>query len=199
MEEKITLDSLIKEQENRINQCPLKQDSRYLSTVYIYDDMESYLNWLAKTKRFLKTKFSNDKDTEEFDRISKTELETEQQLRLLAILKALVVFPEPIIKKEVNNKEKEVNNKGINITASFNNSNSQSQNQSIAIDIFLEAIKDDLTGRQIKELKEAVSAVDNDLSKARPNIIEKLKSFGNDVVSNIVANILTNPTIWNGF
>ena len=38
----------------------------------------------------------------------------------------------------------------------------------------------------------------NDLQKARPGIIEKLKSFGADVVSNIVANLLTNPAIWGG-
>ncbi|HRM91460.1 MAG TPA: hypothetical protein PLK68_13495 [Thomasclavelia ramosa] len=136
METKITLDSLIKEQENRINQCPLNEDPRYISTVYIYDDMLSYHNWLAKTKRFLKTKFSNDKDIEEFDRISKTALESEQQLQLLAILEAFVDFPEPIIEKNVNNK----GSKSSNII-SINNSNSQSQNQAIAINIFLEAIK----------------------------------------------------------
>ena len=38
----------------------------------------------------------------------------------------------------------------------------------------------------------------NDLQKARPGIIEKLKSFGADVASNIVANLLTNPAIWSG-
>ena len=64
--------------------------------------------------------------------------------------------------------------------------------------MFLEAIKDDLTGRQIKELKAVVAEADNDLQKARPGIIEKLKSFGADVVSNIVANLLTNPAIWGG-
>lgn len=64
--------------------------------------------------------------------------------------------------------------------------------------MFLDAIKDDLTGRQIKELKEVVIKTDNDLEKARPRIVEKLKSFGADVASNIVANILTNPTIWGG-
>jgi hypothetical protein len=62
----------------------------------------------------------------------------------------------------------------------------------------IEAIKDNLTGRQIKELKEIVSDENNDLQKARPNILAKLKEFGIDVVSNIAANILSNPTIWNG-
>ena len=68
----------------------------------------------------------------------------------------------------------------------------------MAIDLFIDAIKDDLTGRQIKELKAVVEEVDNNLQKARPGIIAKLKEFGTDVASNIVANILTNPMIWTG-
>ena len=66
------------------------------------------------------------------------------------------------------------------------------------MELFIEAIKDDLTGRQIKELKSVVAKADNDLQKARPNIIAKLKEFGTDVASNIVANLLTNPMIWGG-
>ncbi len=56
----------------------------------------------------------------------------------------------------------------------------------------------DRTRTQLKELKAVVAEADNDLEKARPSIIEKLKSFGTDVVSNIVANVLTNPAIWSG-
>ena len=43
-----------------------------------------------------------------------------------------------------------------------------------------------------------VEEADNDLQKARPSILAKLAEFGSDVASNIVANILTNPTIWQG-
>ena len=75
---------------------------------------------------------------------------------------------------------------------------SQSQEQSLAVELFIEAIKDDLTGRQIKELKSVVAEADNDLQKARPGILAKLKEFGADVASNIVANLLTNPMIWGG-
>ena len=72
------------------------------------------------------------------------------------------------------------------------------QEQSLAVELFIEAIKDDLTGRQIKELKSVVTEADNDLQKARPGILTKLKEFGADVASNIVANLLTNPMIWGG-
>ena len=88
----------------------------------------------------------------------------------------------------------------INVVTTINNSNtqSQSQEQSLAVELFIEAIKDDLTGRQIKELKAVVADADNDLQKARPGILAKLKEFGADVASNIVANLLTNPMIWGG-
>ena len=66
------------------------------------------------------------------------------------------------------------------------------------MELFVEAIKDDLTGRQIKELKAVVAEADNDLQKARPGILAKLKEFGADVASNIVASLLTNPMIWGG-
>ena len=35
-----------------------------------------------------------------------------------------------------------------------------------------------------------------DLEKAKPKVIDKLKSFGENVASNILANIITNPAIW---
>ena len=116
---------------------------------------------------------------------------------LLAILEAFAALPitVPSSKPSPNKQDKE--QVPVNVTTNINNSNSQTQNQqqSFAIELFLEAIKDDLTGRQIKELKAVVAKADNNLQKARPGIIEKLKSFGTDVASNIVANLLTNPEI----
>lgn len=86
--------------------------------------------------------------------------------------------------------------------AVINNHMSQTQNQSqtqeIAITIFLESIKDELTGRQIKEIKEIVEQ-EEDVNQAKPKIIEKLKSYGGDILSNIIANIITNPTILASF
>ena len=67
------------------------------------------------------------------------------------------------------------------------------------IQLFVYTIKDDLTGRQIKELKEIVAEEDSDLQKARPKLLSKLKEFGVDVISNIITNVLTNPTIWERF
>ena len=114
----------------------------------------------------------------------------------MAILEAFAALP-TIIPQSSKTKS----GKGINVTTNINNSNNQSQNQEqfVAINLFLEAIKDDLTGKQVKELKDILAECENDKPKAWKSIVEKLKSFGSDVASNIVANILTNPVIWNSF
>lgn len=80
----------------------------------------------------------------------------------------------------------EVNvNQNQNVEQSLNNQ----------ISIVLETLKDDLKGKQFKELQDIAKA-EPDIEKAKPKIIEKLKSFGESVCSNIIANIITNPTIW---
>ena len=73
---------------------------------------------------------------------------------------------------------------------------SQTQNQSQEINIFIDAIADELTGKQYKELKSIAQENPNPENSKR-KIAEKLKSFGGDVLSNIVANIVTNPSVWN--
>ena len=79
------------------------------------------------------------------------------------------------------------------------NQNSQYQNQeqiqSIAINFFIEAIKEELNGRQIKEIKD-IFTNEPDSQKAKIKLLDRIKSFGSDVASNVLANILTNPAIW---
>ena len=164
--------------------------------------MEAYHLWVEKTKRYIRQNFSNDPAIKEFETLSSKEVEPEQQKRLLAILEAFAALP-TVIPDNRTTQITEKKGKGkdaINVITTINNSNSQSQSQeqSLAVELFIEAIKDDLTGRQIKELKSVVAEADDDLQKARPGIIAKLKEFGTDVASNIVANILTNPMIWGG-
>lgn len=195
----ITLEALIQEHKERI---PLLQENSKIITYYEYPDMDAYHKWTATTIRFINIKFPNDKYVSEFESISDERITPWQQTQLLAILEALSLLPTII----PNNRTTQVNEKkdkgkdAINVVTTINNSNSQTQNQeqTLAMKLFIEAIKDDLTGRQIKELKAVVADADNDLQKARPGILAKLKEFGADVASNIVANLLTNPMIWGG-
>lgn len=85
--------------------------------------------------------------------------------------------------------KKNDNNNGINISVN------QNQNQSVQLHFIWESVKDELTGKQIKELKEVIEE-DTPAENKKKKVIEKLKSFGGDVITNIVANILTNPNIF---
>lgn len=195
MMENLTLQNLITEHKKRMPNLRYYND--VMIPYYEYQDMDSYYCWLTKAERFLEINYPNDKHIADFEKISNQDIYPDQQKKLLAILEAFAALPIAIPRNEPSPK-KNHERSPINVTTNINNSNSQTQNQQqlLAVNLFLDAIKDDLTGRQIKELKEVVTEADKDLEKARPGIVEKLKSFGADVASNIVANILTNPTIW---
>lgn len=190
--ENITLEGLIEEQKARIPK--LHKCDYYPYYDYDEDERTNYQRWLVNAIRFINIKYPNDRFIQEFEEVSKYNLSPEQQTQLLVVLESLASLPTIIpSKKSISKTGKE----GININ--FNNTNNQSQNQeqSFAFNLFLESIKDDLTGRQVKELKKVVAENSNDLEKAKPCIIEKLKSFGSDVAASIVANLITNPSIWN--
>jgi hypothetical protein len=79
----------------------------------------------------------------------------------------------------------------------INISLTQHQNQTVQIHFIWESVKDELTGKQIKELEKVINSQES-LTSKKIKILEKLKGFGGDVLTNIVANILTNPAIFGG-
>lgn len=81
----------------------------------------------------------------------------------------------------------------VNVNVSQNQE--QSQHQDVIVNILLDAIKDELTGRQRKEILEIAKNCETP-EEARKSIYDKIKEFGGDVSANIVANILTNPSVW---
>lgn len=88
-------------------------------------------------------------------------------------------------------KEKIVNPQGINITLNQN----QQQNQSIYLNVILGALQDELNGNQLREIQEVI---DNEepIEEKKVSIINKITSFGSGLASNILANILTNPSLY---
>ena len=93
----------------------------------------------------------------------------------------LETFGEP--EKKGNSKS----NININLT--------QNQNQTVNINLLITALEEQLTVSQFREINELMKNDDQKTEK-KNKIINKLKSFGSDVASNILANILTNPNIW---
>ena len=90
-------------------------------------------------------------------------------------------------------KRKETDDHSVNVSVSQNQK--QSQHQDVIVNILLEAIKDELTGRQRKEIIE-IANNSKTPEEARKNIFDKLKEYGEGVSASIVANILTNPNVW---
>jgi hypothetical protein len=85
-----------------------------------------------------------------------------------------------------------INDPQIDKSIIINNQHIITQSQIVNIELFKEILKDSLTGKQYKELTDLVKE-EKDVYKAAPKILDKLKSFGENVAGNIVANILTNP------
>jgi hypothetical protein len=79
----------------------------------------------------------------------------------------------------------------------FNQQNQQTQTTtvSINIDFIVEVLKGELRASEIEKLKEILES-DLPPKEKKKNFMEKIKSFGNDVASNILANILTNPAVY---
>lgn len=73
---------------------------------------------------------------------------------------------------------------------------SQTQNQSQIINITInKAFQNELSPEQIQEIKYIVDSDQTELEKKK-SVIKKLGSFGQNVVENVLANIITNPQMW---
>lgn len=111
-------------------------------------------------------------------------------------LKALIdAVKDEIATIGLPNSTKTQTTKGIQITNTLSQSQNQSQEQNVIVKILLEAIKDELTDKQRKELLSIAQAAKNS-KEAHKSIMEKLKEYGESVSASIVANILTNPDVW---
>jgi len=148
-------------------------------SVYRTSEHDKYQNWRSASQRFVKTYFPS--GLEEIKEVVK-KLSPGNHKKILGILRAIELMPEEPNKSD--------NRSGTNIT--INNT------QQFAVNIFKEAIKDELTGNQFKELKEFLNEYEKAPEQIKSKMKEKLKNMGNDVFSNIIANILTNPGILGG-
>ncbi len=155
-------------------------------SVYKTSEPDRYQDWQSSSQRFIKTYHPS--DIEEVKEATK-KLSPDNHRKILGILRAVKVLPSEPIKLQTN-KTSPTNN--IQIT------NNQSNTQQVSVNLFLEAIIDELTGKDFKEIKEILKDFEAEPVKTKNKLLEKVKGFGGDVLSNIVANILTNPTIYNG-
>ncbi|WP_172914843.1 hypothetical protein [Capnocytophaga canis] len=169
------LDDLIFKGKELLQKHKQKEWFEYID---IQQDLE-YIKWVEDTGRLISVKYPKSK---------KGFLKHEKDVNIKGILSVLEA-----VKRIPESTEK--NNKGNNIY--ITNNQTQNNSQEINLNIFNEAIKDEITGKQLKELKEILAGFKEDPEKTKSTLLEKIKGFGSDVLSNIVANILTNPAIYN--
>lgn len=162
--------------------------------VYSIGKESDYQTWKNKCIRLLELHFKNDGSLDLFKEAEAKFAESHNTPKylqdMIGVLKACVEMP-AIDEDKISDVSAATSPVTINVMQT------QTQSQNVAIEIFLESIKDEIPGKQYKELK-AIAAKEKDPVKAKSKILEKVKSFGEDVLSNIVANIITNPTIWGG-
>ena len=143
---------------------------------------DKYLLWIENCKRFLVSNYKEDIAFEHFEEATKKTPESNGDIyKLVAILKSLISLP------AICAKVKDEKAKDEHIVVNVN------QSQNINIDIVLQAIKDEIGRTGIQSLKDIEGETEKE---KKQNILSKLKEFGESTLSNIVANILTNPTIW---
>ena len=176
------IDDLIekgKELTNTISYVPSEGLRTY--SVYRTNKKEEYQNWQSSAQRFIKTYFPS--DLEDFKENTK-KLSPDNHQKMMGILRAIKLMPE---EPKVDNGESSGNT---NIT--INNT------QQIVLNLFTEAVKDEITGKEFKELKEILKNYEREPEKTTSKIKERLKKMGGDVLTNIITNILTNPNIYGG-
>lgn len=152
---------------------------------YYINEGQNFYNWIEKAKRFIQTNFPGDIALDRFIELSSQKnIDNAIICNLVAILVSLKDIPCACPK--VNEKVAAHNYITIN----------QSQEQSLKIDIFFDVLKDSLSNEQYDALKDIIQKSEN-INVAKPKIIDKLKSFGESVMSNIIAGLITNPSVWN--
>jgi hypothetical protein len=85
-----------------------------------------------------------------------------------------------------------VNNFTGNTISQFNQNSKKISFEQINNPIFIEAIKQELSDDQYKILEELIKK-----KSSKKTIVQTLGGFGMDVITNIIANILTNPNLYN--
>lgn len=72
------------------------------------------------------------------------------------------------------------------------------QTQTVNLSVVLESIQDSLTPEQAGELREILSSP-GEREEKQQKLSDKIKSFGQGVASNVLANLLTNPQVISAF
>ena len=189
------LETLIQEGNNivsSISYVNAPSKVKRMHDVFRVENETQYQIWKSKSIRLLNINFKDDIEVNAFIEAAKSFDKSHYTPKFLKGMVGILISCKDIPNKaKREEKEKQDTHSAVMVTVN----QSQTQNQSQEINIFLDSIADELTGKQYKELK-AIAQEEPNPEKSKQKIVGKLKSFGGDVLSNILANIVTNPSVW---
>jgi hypothetical protein len=67
--------------------------------------------------------------------------------------------------------------------------------QNVNLNIVVESLREELSGSQIRELKEAFDSGKSTKEK-KSKLLDKLKEFGTDLTAKVLSNLLSNEKLW---
>jgi hypothetical protein len=158
------------------------QKSTILTLINIYSESDKRVKSLEEIEAYSFYAISG------IDRTHKAIVEARELLQNL--VKDIQDFG--LLQKKVNS----ANKSDININVHQKNTQNQSTKITIKLDFLIEIFKDELKGFQVKELKEILDSELDEKDKKK-NFFDKIKSFGADVASNVLASLMTNPAVYN--
>lgn len=145
------------------------------------DDLE-YLCWGTECLQYIKTYFPSHYDNV-FDIFYHKPIKHHKKIWMLLVA--------------LKNYEPESNANAVGEEKNHINIHQYQNNQNIiSIHILMDAVKNEISAEEFEELKKMITDREQSKTDLKRNIIEKLKSFGGDVTSNILANVLTNPSFY---
>lgn len=183
----MTIDELITTGEQfKIETEPSRmEESSYGIPMYIkgykyLPNGDKFATWVQQCIRFISLNYPKDFSVEEFRKIEIENITQGKIYNLVGILKALK--DNPIICENNTLHPSNLNTITINQT--------QSQNQSQTLSLILQALKEELKGKEYNEIEQIISS-DIPKEEKKKNIVTKLMNFGENVAAGIIASLLT--------
>lgn len=165
------------------------------------NDKDSFNIWQKATSSTLQNIYPNNEDVkrkfEDISAIHRTlrsvddvthKAKKEADTYLKSIISDIDSFGLP----HLNNTDKDDK---VSVIVTQQNTQNQTTSISINIDFIIDVLKGELRNSEIEEVREILESEDEP-KEIKKKFIEKIKSFGSDVASNILANILTNPQVY---
>lgn len=156
------------------------QNSTVLTLINIYSESDK------RIKSFENIRSYHDYGIGGSDRFPKAKTEAEETLN--SLIKDIQDFG-------IINSSKETKVGDFNFNINQSNTQNQSTNVNIDLNIVLDVLKSGLRDYEFEELKEILESKEEPKEKKK-KFFNKIKSFGADVSSNILANLLTNPMVF---